>query len=384
MKKLFYFLLLFTPISLFSQVPSYSAEKDVTIIGLTFDAMEPFISPDGNFLFFNNLNDGINTKLYYATYVNDSTFNFVGELNGCNQITPPYLDAVADMDASGYFLWTSTRDYPAEFDNLHHGAFTAGIINNIGRVHGDFYIYLPGWLIMDHGISNDGQFLYYNNARFDGVCSGPCETNVGIAQKVNDSTFNTIINSSAITQNINDTSYLNYATCITSDNLELYYTRFLKGTVTPTTTFEMCVAIRNTATDTFSAPVVLFSETINNIVEAPTLTIDKQIMYYHKKVLGVHVIKMRHRLPASSINQKEETNTFNIYPNPTSGNITIDLGKQQDNIRATLTNTIAQVIFTKKYCSTAIIEINLTAPKGIYFLQLTIDGQIITKKLMKL
>ncbi len=106
---------------------------DVTINGLSFDAMEPFISPDGNYMFFNNLNDGINTKLYYATKVNDSTFSYVGELNGTNQITPPHLDAVADLDSFGNFYWTSTRNYPTELDNLFHGTFNTGNVTNIGR-----------------------------------------------------------------------------------------------------------------------------------------------------------------------------------------------------------------------------------------------------------
>ena len=42
--------------------PSFGPEIDVSINGLTFDAMEPFISANGNVLFFNNLNDGVNTK----------------------------------------------------------------------------------------------------------------------------------------------------------------------------------------------------------------------------------------------------------------------------------------------------------------------------------
>ncbi|MFD1615089.1 hypothetical protein [Gelatiniphilus marinus] len=118
--------------------PSFGSEIEVTINGLTFDAMEPFISSDGNYLFFNNLNDGINTKLYYATKINDSTFNYVGELTGANQTTTPHLDAVADMDSNGNFYWTSTRNYPTELENLFHGTFNAGNVNGIGRVKGDF------------------------------------------------------------------------------------------------------------------------------------------------------------------------------------------------------------------------------------------------------
>jgi hypothetical protein len=276
--------------------PSFGPEIEVTITGLSFDAMEPFLSSNGTYLFFNNLNDGINTKLYYATRVNDSTFNYEGELIGTNQTTTPHLDAVADMDSNGNFYWTSTRNYPTELNNLFHGTFNSGNVNDIQRVEGDFNMNMPGWLVMDHGISLDGQFLYFNNARFDDAnCLGPCETTLGIAEKVNATTFNTLSNSSSILQNINDSNYIYYAPCISSDNLELYYTRYLKGDITANTTFEICVAIRTNSTTEFSTPKVLFSETIANLIEAPTLTVDKNIMYYHQKTSNSHKIVMRNR-----------------------------------------------------------------------------------------
>jgi len=276
--------------------PSFGSEISVTINGLSFDAMEPFISSDGTILFFNNKNDGINTKLFYAIKVDDTTFTFVGELAGTNQTTQPYLDAVADMDSSGDFYWTSTRNYPDELDNLFYGKFNSGVVSNIGRLQGDFNLDTPGWLVMDHGISTDGQFLYYNNAKFDDTnCQGPCETTLGIAQKSNATTFNTIPNSDSILQNINNANYIYYAPCISSNNLELYYTRYLKGTITENTVFEICVSVRNNSSSEFSIPKVLFSEFIVNLIEAPTLTLDMKKMYYHKKVLGTHKIFMRIR-----------------------------------------------------------------------------------------
>lgn len=276
--------------------PSYGAAIDVTINGLSFDAMEPFVSPDGNYLFFNSLNDGVDTKLYYATKVNDSTFTFIGELSGANQTSSPQLNAVADLDVNGNFYWTSARDYPSELNNLFHGVFNTGDIIDIGRVQGDFNKNIPGWLVMDHGISLDGQFLYFNNARFDDTnCQGPCETTLGIAEKVNATTFNTLSNSAEILQNINDPNYIYYAPCISSDQLELYYTRYKKETITVNTVFEICVAVRDDVTSTFSIPEVLFSETIANLVEAPTLTVDKNIMYYHQKTSDAHKIVMRYR-----------------------------------------------------------------------------------------
>jgi hypothetical protein len=276
--------------------PSFGSEIEVNINDLSFDAMEPFLSPNGNYLFFNNLNDGINTKLYYATKVNDSIFNYEGELIGTNQTTTPHLDAVADLDSSGNFYWTSTRNYPTELNNLFQGTFSAGNVSNIGRVQGDFNMNTPGWLVMDHGISLNGQFLYFNNARFDDTnCQGPCETQLGIAQKNNDSTFSTLPNSTSILQNVNDSNYIYYAPCISSDNLELYYTRYLKGHITSSTIFEICVAIRSDSSSEFSIPSVLFSETISNLIEAPTLTVEKNIIYYHRKTLDTHKIMMRYR-----------------------------------------------------------------------------------------
>ena len=275
----------------------YSNPVQITINGYSSDAMEPFISPDGNTLFFNSINDGNNTKIYYATKVDNTTFTFEGELEGANETQAAQLNAVADLDALNNFYWTSVRDYPAQIDNLHHGTYTNGAVYDVGRVQGDFYNTNPGWLIMDHGISHDGKFLYYNNARFDETnCLGPCETFLGIAKWISPKNFMKTADSDDMLQNINDSNYIYYAPCITTDNLELYYTRYAKGIVTANTLAEICVATRAANTDVFSKPVVLFSNTIGNgIIEAPTLTTDKQLMYYHQKVNGMHVIMMRER-----------------------------------------------------------------------------------------
>lgn len=309
MKKTTYLLTLFLAIAMIgacandtiidpsSKTIVYSNPIQVTINGYTSHAMEPFISPDGNTLFFNSINDGNNTKIYYATKVNSTTFTFEGELDGTNEIQAAQLNAVADLDALNNFYWTSVRDYPAKTDNLHHGTYTNGAVFDIGRVQGDFYNTNSGWLVMDHGISHDGQFLYYNNARFDETnCMGPCETFLGIAKWTGPKNFMKTADSDDMLQNINDSNYIYYAPCITTDNLELYYTRFAKGTVTANTLAEICVATRTADSDVFSQPTVLFSNSIGNgIIEAPTLTADKQLMYYHQKVNGIHVIMMRTR-----------------------------------------------------------------------------------------
>lgn len=276
--------------------PSFGSEFEVIINGLSFDAMEPFISLNGDFLFFNNLNDGINTKLFYATKVNDSVFNFEGELNGTNQSISPHLDAVPDMDVDGNFYWTSTRNYPGELNNLFSGNFNDGNVDHIGRVYGNFYKGIPGWLVMDHAISSNGKYLYANNARFDDEnCQGPCETTLDIAKKVNDSSFILLPNSDSLLKNISDDNYIYYAPCISNDDLELYFTRYLKGQISPETMFEICVAVRSNSSSEFSSPKVLFSDNIGSLIEAPALTSDKSIMYYHRKTNDSHKIMMRYR-----------------------------------------------------------------------------------------
>ncbi len=366
--------------------PAYGHEIEVTINGLSFDAMEPFISSDDKYLFFNNLNDGVNTRLFYATKVNDSTFNFVGELLGTNQLTSPHLDAVADMDSLNNFYWTSTRAYPAEFDNLFRGNFNNGEVTNTGRVHGDFYIYSPGWLIMDHGISYDGQMLYFNNARFDGVCQGPCETWIGIAKKENDSTFSVIPNSDQIMQNINDANYIYYAPCISKDNLELYFTRYLKGTITTNTLFEVCVAVRNTPIDEFSVAQVLFSEVIANIVEAPTITEDKQILYYHKKVNGIHKIMMRYKQLITGFNELNLTkNTISIVPNPMTNKSIIKFdSKFEKPLSLLLVDSNGRTVKRYNDISSNQVEIQINdLNAGLYIVQVFSKNKVVaTSKLL--
>src|SRR5688572_6851612 len=187
----------------FSQTyPAFGPEIKVNITGLSFDAMEPFISLDGNTLFFNSLNSGGNTNLYYATKVNDSTFTYVGLVGGCYDPSPGHLDGVASIDSLNKFFWVSLRNYPAVFENLHQGVYVAGNVSSIKRVYGDFNIYTPGWLIMDAAINHSGNQLYYCNAFFNSCPLGmPCEATLGVAQKVNDSTFNKLINTEALFSN---------------------------------------------------------------------------------------------------------------------------------------------------------------------------------------
>src|SRR5882724_5144121 len=65
---------------------NFSYPVKVSIAGYSDDIMEPFTSRDGKYLFFNNLNNPAitNTNIYYAERINDTNFEYKGEVKGVN------------------------------------------------------------------------------------------------------------------------------------------------------------------------------------------------------------------------------------------------------------------------------------------------------------
>lgn len=375
--------LLFVLLTVFSQkalsqaYPIFGPEIKVTITGLTFDAMEPFISADGNTLFFNSLNSGPTTDLYHATKVNDSTFTYIGLVDGCYDPSLEHLDAVASMDSANNFYWVSLRGIP----NLHRGNYLAGNVSSYTATYGDFNVITePGWLVFDAAINFQGDLLYYTNGYFGPTyteCVGvPCESNIGVAQKVNDSTFMKLPNTDAIFANVNDTSYLNYAPQITKDGLEFYFTRLLKNTVNT----EMCVAVRNSITDVFSLPLVLYSN-LGFFPEATSPTTDKQAIYYHQKdATAIYHVYLRYRTGTVGIEHKEHETLFNLFPNPTNTYFNVVLHNPNDAFTLTVSSALGQEIYRSNFETTVDIS-NLT--NGIYYVAVEQNGLRWTRKVVK-
>lgn len=75
---------------------------------------------------------------------------------------------------------------------------------------------------------------------------------------------------------------------------------------------------------------------------------------------------------------------FQLYPNPTDGNFSIDFFWGKINLTATLTNALGKVISIKKYNSADFINMNIDAPTGIYFLKIeTTNRETKTIKVLK-
>ena len=102
----------------------------------------------GNYLFFNSLNYGSDTSLYYAANrADDATFTYAGEIGGVNGGAGNHLDAVASMDVINKFYFISARNWPDEIRNVYTGTFSGGTVTGLVNLDGDFYINRPG---LDH------------------------------------------------------------------------------------------------------------------------------------------------------------------------------------------------------------------------------------------
>lgn len=262
--------------------------QKVEIVGYEGDIMEPFISRDGKYLFFNSLNDGYDTCLYWAEKITEVKFEFRGKIEGVNGI-PPHLDAVASMDSYNRFYFISTRDYPDVFENVQTGCFEDGSVSDVKPVAGDFYIREAGNIVMDAEISSDGETLYICNAIFNG---GPipeaCCINIAARDK-STGEFMLSENSSEIMKNINMDSAIQYAPSISPDSLEIYFTRIENNEPIP----RIYVSRRIAIDEPFQNPELAG---IQGFVEAVTVSGDGELIYYHKKeesYFSVYMLRIR-------------------------------------------------------------------------------------------
>ncbi len=250
----------------------------VTITGYTGDAMEPFISKDGQYLFFNNRNDpSVNTDIFYAQRVDERTFAFLGPVPGADG---PELDAVASLDTLGNFYFISTRSYSTSLATVYSGHLTAAGVTNVGLVSG-ISLQRSGQINFDAEISADGQTLWFDDGDYS--TGSLTAANIVIANKQG-STFVRQTDSADLLAAVNN-SDLNYAPSITVDGLELFFTRASPASGAAPAIY------RTTRSDTHSAfgtPELVGGA--SGFVEAPSLSADGHLLYFHKLVNGTFVI----------------------------------------------------------------------------------------------
>ncbi|HEY6420963.1 MAG TPA: hypothetical protein VIX59_18350 [Candidatus Binataceae bacterium] len=251
--------------------------------GNSNDAMEPFISRDGNFLFFNGSNAAPTTSLFWATRVDDVTFQYQGEIGGGVNSSGP-LDAVASMDSNGNFYFITTRSYqstgaPGYLSTIYSGPFADGAVTPVNPVAG---VAAPrlGLVNFDEEISADGNTLYFTQGNFS--TGNLTSTRMMVATRQGGA-FVVDANSNKIMKTIND-QYLNYAADTSADQLEFFFTR--TNLAVGTAIYE---ATRTATSKPFGTPNKI--DAITGFAEAPSISPDDLSLYYHvKNQSGVFVI----------------------------------------------------------------------------------------------
>jgi hypothetical protein len=266
----------------------FSNEQIVNIIGYDSDAMEPHISRDGKYLFFNS-KDGPNYKeIYYASRINNTNFKFEGEIKNINT---KQVDGTPSLTNKNQLFYISTIDY--EKGTIYSGFFHNGSITQVKRIQGSINIKKLGWLNMDVWVSPDGNHMYTSHANFR-KGPPPTESNIRYAIKEGDK-FNIPHNEKELLKNINTNYALEYAPELSDDGLEIFYTQL---TMTTPMIVKMYHAKRNSIDTSFNPPKLILEAEItdeNSFFEAPTISSDGELLYYHKMNNGIFSIFVQQR-----------------------------------------------------------------------------------------
>ena len=291
-------------IEVLNQMPEYAPEKDipnydwfneekVEILNYTGDAMEIGISPDGTYLLFNDKKKP-NKDMHWSTKIDDRTYKYRGKV--ANTVSSK-VDGTPSFDGKGNIYFTILKAYPVSLETIYVSRFQDGTAMDPIPVKGNIYIKDQNrpsafWVSLDPDISDDGNLLFYSEGRFDPRVGFPYPFNVRGAQKFNGEFVKM---DDGILKNIN-TDHLEYAPTISSDGLEIFFTRIGKTSGRPKMV-GIFTARRDSTQTPFGRPERIMAITGN--VEAPVLSGDETRLYYHRMDRGVYrvyrVTRRQHR-----------------------------------------------------------------------------------------
>jgi len=255
----------------------FSHPQKVTLRGYSADAMEPFLTRDGNYLFFNNSNDPhVNTNLHWAERVDDLTFQYKGEIGGVNTRA---LEAVASLDRNGVFYFVSNRSYHQTAATIYRGTFAHGSVSAVELAPG-VSSRIPGLVNFDAEISADGNALYYVESQFSLLRHRPKTAKIAIARRAGNS-FRPDPESDTLLREIN-TGGLDYAPATSPSELEIFFTRLDRDGPA------IYTATRSSTAAAFGAPEKI--RAITGFAEGPTVSPDGTSLYYQRKEDGKFVL----------------------------------------------------------------------------------------------
>jgi len=255
---------------------AFGNPEQVTIIGYNGDAMEPFVSRDGVYLFFNN--NGANKDIFYSAFINATSVQFQGAIASINTAA---VEGTPTTDTASRFFYVTTANYnpPTTYDTLYSGTWNGSSVTGAAAVSG-LARTTPGLVNFDIEVSPDGATLYFADGDFSGGNAFPGSADIAIAIASGNG-FARDPNSSVILANVNTTTDLEYAPTISADGRELFFT-------SPNLNSRQARIYRTTRSSSnaaFAAPQLVSA--ITGFVEGPTLSPDEKSLYYHRENTGI-------------------------------------------------------------------------------------------------
>jgi hypothetical protein len=254
--------------------------------GTPISTEEPFITRDGRFLFFNTGKNENNKDLHYAER-DASKWLYKGEIGpGINNKKD--VQGNPSMDSRNNFFYVNSgikrmickaRFYPVDGALSSHMNFDGVPLRQVKLIAQKFH----GNMGVE--VSADGTTVYFSRATWDmnGVSLGGfLGSDILFSKKQGDTHVYNEAEAKRIMKHIN-TPDLEYAASISSDGLELFFTRLALKDIQPGKVRSMILrASRNSLSDPFNKPMVIEAIGRNYFVEGPAISADEKELYYHK------------------------------------------------------------------------------------------------------
>jgi hypothetical protein len=76
-------------------------------------------------------------------------------------------------------------------------------------------------------------------------------------------------------------------------------------------------------------------------------------------------------------------NALKVYPNPTNGELSIDLGSSYNNVSVIISNALGQVVQSQNFSNSNVLQIKISGEAGVYFIEVNSGGKRARLKVMK-
>jgi Tol biopolymer transport system component len=268
----------------------FSAPQPVVLQGYSGSAMEPSITPDGRYLLFNTSNVAPNIPtLQVASRIDDSTFEYLGEIEGSGVNEPGSLSGTPSLDREGTLYFISTRSYNETLSTIYAGQFSEGHVTGVHLVSG-LKAETRGLVDFDASVSADGSRLYVSVGDFRSG-SGPTSASIHVFDRSGEG-FTADPSSTTLLRKVNSVATLDYAPAISADGLELFFTAASPAIGQAPAIYR---AARSAPSKPFGAAERVAS--ISGFAEAPSLSSDGSSLYYHELIGSEFAIERVTRAP---------------------------------------------------------------------------------------